>query len=436
MKGEKQRQLMANPPPRLINLKLYLQTIILYFFLFGSGISIGISLTFYIKQFPFLFFLPKQFIFNQNLLSPPPHQPPPPPPPPTTTTIVLCNNEETKKVKYPNQSLLAKSLLSPPTLQIHQEKDIHTRKGLRDYLEMENTMHDMEDNELLWRASMVPKIRKFPFQNVPKVAFMFLTKGSMPLAPLWERFFRGNQGLYSIYVHSLPSFNGNVSEVSVFQGRRIPSKEAEWGKANMIEAERRLLANALLDFRNERFVLLSESCIPLHNFTSIYNYLINTNQTFVESYDQPGPVGRGRYNKKMSSTIKLDQWKKGSQWFSLNRNLAIEVVSDQKYFPIFQKYCHPPCYSDEHYLPTFVGIKFSKKNYNRTLTWVDWARGGPHPTRFYRTEVTPDLLVGMRNGGVCEYNGKTTRMCYLFGRKFLPNTLERLLKFAPKAMQF
>jgi len=85
-------------------------------------------------------------------------------------------------------------------------------------------MHDMNDEELLWKASMVPMIQNLPFKQTPKVAFMFLTKGPVMLAPLWERFFKGNEGLYSIYVHSHPSFNETVPPSSVFHGRNIPSK--------------------------------------------------------------------------------------------------------------------------------------------------------------------------------------------------------------------
>jgi len=50
-------------------------------------------------------------------------------------------------------------------------------------------------------------------------------------------------------------------------------QEVEWGNVNMMEAERRLLSNALLDISNQRFVLISESCIPLFNFSTIYSYL-------------------------------------------------------------------------------------------------------------------------------------------------------------------
>ncbi|KAK4426883.1 Glycosyltransferase BC10 [Sesamum alatum] len=150
----------------------------------------------------------------------------------------------------------------------------------------------------------------------------------------------------------------------------------------MVEAERRLLANALLDYSNERFVLLSEACIPLFNFSTIYDYLIKSTTTFVESYDLPGPVGAWRYDKHMRPHVKLEEWRKGAPWFEIDRELALEVISDRMYSLIFKKYCKPACYSDEHYLPTFVTKKFPWKNSNRTLTWVDWSKGGPHPFRF------------------------------------------------------
>jgi hypothetical protein len=213
-------------------------------------------------------------------------------------------------------------------------------------------------------------------------------------------------------------------------------QEVEWGKVNMIEAERRLLANALLDISNQRFVLLSESCIPLFNFSTIYSYLINSTQNYVMSFDEPGAVGRGRYNSHMYPGITLRRWRKGSQWFEMDRELAVEVVSDQKYFPLFQKHCHGSCYADEHYLPTFVSIKFWERNSNRSLTWVDWSKGGPHPAKFLRTDVTVEALKRLRSGSKCEYRGNTTNVCFLFARKFTPAALDRLLRFAPKLMQF
>ncbi|XP_021909500.1 uncharacterized protein LOC110823429 [Carica papaya] len=385
-------------PVKFITYQSFFLNLLVSFLLVGFGLAVGVSLSLYLRDISLYF-------QSYSVLQP---SPPPPPPPPIP--------------------------MPPPPAVVERG-----REGLREYLKPPKAMHDMNDEELLWRASMAPRrdTASYPFKRTPKVAFMFLTRGPLPFAPLWEKFFKGHQGFYSIYVHSSPNFTDDTPPDSVFHGRRIPSKEVEWGGTNMIEAERRLLANALLDISNQRFVLLSESGIPLFNFTTTYSYLVNSSKSFVEVYDQLGPVGRGRYSRRMRPIINLHQWRKGSQWFEMDRSLALRVVSDTTYFPLFQHYCRGNCYSDEHYLPTFVSIKFWEMNSNRTLMWTDWSRGGPHPTRYQRWRVTTELLQRLRNsGGDCEYNGGKTNICFLFARKFDPNSLNRLLVFAPRVMHF
>ncbi|XP_010682059.2 glycosyltransferase BC10 [Beta vulgaris subsp. vulgaris] len=297
--------------------------------------------------------------------------------------------------------------------------------------------HNLSDEELLWRASMVPKVVEYPFKRVPKVAFMFLTRGPLPLLPLWERFFKGYEQYYSIYVHTIPGFVLEVSPDSVFFGRQIPSKEVSWGNVSLADAEKRLLANALLDFSNERFVLLSESCIPIYNFQTVYKYLTESTHTFVESYDDPTRFGRGRYDRHMRPSIMIDQWRKGAQWFEINRALGIEIISDYKYYDLFRKYCHPPCFPDEHYIPTYLNIFHAPFNSNRTLTKVDWSLGGPHPTTFVRENITEGFIQNIRNNKKkCLYNSKSTTVCYLFARKFAPSALEPLLDLSSKVMGF
>ncbi|XP_047177229.1 glycosyltransferase BC10-like [Vigna umbellata] len=408
---------------------------------FGIGLLIGITLTFFLNNFSFVNFQIQQSSFSSNTFEPPPSPPPPPFSPNSSNISSPISATQTKIESQYFDSAQNNTSSSPQkdnqTLVNNTTGVMNfTRIGLSEFLKPPMAMHDMNDEELLWKASMVPMIHNLPFKQTPKVAFMFLTKGPVMLAPLWERFFKGNEGLYSIYVHSHPSFNETVPPSSVFHGRNIPSKEVRWGENSMIEAERRLLGNALLDFSNQRFVLLSESCIPLFNFNTVYTYLMNSTKIFVEAYDQPGEVGRGRYRPNMRPQISLSQWRKGSQWFQIDRFLALQIVSDNHYFPVFLKYCNPNCYSDEHYLPTFISIKFWKRNSNRTLTWVDWTKGGAHPSRYYRNHVTNEFLNKLRFGTSCEYNGHTTNICHLFARKFTTHALGRLLRFAPKLMQF
>lgn len=97
--------------------------------------------------------------------------------------------------------------------------------SVENFVRPKQLLHGMSDEELLWRASMVPQKQEYPFRRKPKVAFLFLTKGPLPLSPLWEKFFsRANKELYSIYVHTPPYYELNVSATSVFFGRQIPSQ--------------------------------------------------------------------------------------------------------------------------------------------------------------------------------------------------------------------
>ncbi|BAF14261.1 glycosyltransferase BC10-like [Oryza sativa Japonica Group] len=297
--------------------------------------------------------------------------------------------------------------------------------------------HSMKDEELFWRASMAPRVEEYPYQRVPKVAFLFLTRGPLPFAPLWERFFHGHEGLYSVYVHALPEYRLNVSSSSPFHGRQIPSGDVSWGSITLVDAEKRLLANALLDFSNERFVLASESCVPVFNFPTVYEYLVNSAQSYVESYNIDVPQCAGRYNPRMAPDVLEEQWRKGSEWFEMSRDLAADIVADRKYHAIFRKHCTPSCYPDEHYIPTYLHLRHGARNANRTVTWVDWSRGGPHPARFGKATVTPAFVQAIRNNGTrCAYNGKPTTVCYLFARKFAPSALGPLLNMSTTLLEF
>ncbi|AAD32878.1 putative glycosyl transferase, family 14 [Arabidopsis thaliana] len=305
------------------------------------------------------------------------------------------------------------------------------------FVRPENLSHGMTDDELFWRASMVPVKEEYPYDRVPKVAFMFLTRGPLPMLPLWEKFFKGNEKYLSVYVHTPPGYDMNVSRDSPFYDRQIPSQRVEWGSPLLTDAEKRLLANALLDFSNERFVLLSESCVPVYNFSTVYTYLINSAYSFVDSYDEPTRYGRGRYSRKMLPDIKLHHWRKGSQWFEVNRKIAIYIISDSKYYSLFKQFCRPACYPDEHYIPTFLNMFHGSMNANRSVTWVDWSIGGPHPATYAAANITEGFLQSIRkNETDCLYNEEPTSLCFLFARKFSPSALAPLMNLSSTVLGF
>ncbi|CAM0907838.1 unnamed protein product [Alopecurus aequalis] len=208
-------------------------------------------------------------------------------------------------------------------------------------------------------------------------------------------------------------------------------KSTEWGMPSVVDAERRLLANALLDLDNERFVLVSESCIPLHPLPKVHAYLTRSAHSFVAVFDDPGKDGLGRYPASLAPDVPVSRWRKGTQWFELHRSLAVFVVADGRYYPRFREECLPNCYVDEHYLPTVLTIEAPWSVANRSVTWVDWSRGGAHPASFGARDVREEFLkriVGKEEK--CMYNGQPEEVCFLFARKFAPSALQPLLELS------
>ncbi|XWS44149.1 hypothetical protein CRYUN_Cryun15aG0019700 [Craigia yunnanensis] len=173
----------------------------------------------------------------------------------------------------------------------------------------------------------------------PKIAFLFIARNRLPLDMVWDAFFKGEENRFSIYVHSRPGFlfNKETTRSTYFLNRQVnDSIQVDWGEASMIEAERILLRHALTDPCNERFVFVSDSCIPLYNFSYTYDYIMSTSTSFVDSF---ADTNEGRYNPKMDPVIPVYNWRKGSQWVVLTRKHAEVVVNDTTVFPMFQQHC-------------------------------------------------------------------------------------------------
>ncbi|ESW10780.1 hypothetical protein PHAVU_009G237400 [Phaseolus vulgaris] len=303
------------------------------------------------------------------------------------------------------------------------------------------------DEEIASHA-VVRDILKTPtvLSKNPKIAFMFLSPGSLPFERLWDKFFQGHEGKFSVYVHASKTKPIHVSRY--FVNRDVRSNQVVWGKISMVNAERRLLANALQDPDNQQFVLLSDSCVPLYTFDYIFDYLMYTNVSFVDCFKDPGPHGNGRYSQRMLPEVEIKNFRKGAQWFSMKRQHAVIVMADSLYYSKFKSYCQPGfegknCIADEHYLPTFFQIVDPGGIANWSTTHVDWSERKWHPKSYRVRDVTYELLKNITSIDVsvhvssdekrkaqswpCLWNG-IQKPCYLFARKFNPGTLDTLLQ--------
>ena len=327
-----------------------------------------------------------------------------------------------------------------------------------------------------------------------QIAFLFLVRGPIPLAPLWERFFRcvvlsmlsrmrgrlmlpsfpsltsslvltitlvllrGGERKWSVYIHaSNTSADDHRDLPSAFQGRHVRSQPVRWGGFDMVTAERRLYANALIDPDNRFFVLVSESCIPLYNFKAVYRYIKRSKYSFMQNMEDP--MAAITWKPSLAPEVPIEAWRKGDEWKELHRSMVATLLRDSKYFEKF--YAHygcPSCvwtkgkgFGDERYMPTLLNMRKPQLLANRTLTYVDWHSGTAekfHPKTFSNDDVTVQALQEIRNLTSCHIHNVPTNPivdcsldgvvmpCYLFARKFDAESLPNLLKVAGVVMQY
>lgn len=306
-----------------------------------------------------------------------------------------------------------------------------------------------------------------PFISKPKIAFLFIARNRLPLDFVWDAFFQAEkEKRFSIFVHSRPGFlfNRATTKSTYFLNRQVNgSIQVDWGAASMIQAERILLENALMDPSNERFVFLSDSCIPLYNFSYTYEYIMSTSNSFVDSF---ADTKDGRYNPKMHPIIPVNNWRKGSQWAVVNRKHAETVVKDETVFPVFQQHCKRKslpefwrdqpfpvdpskehnCIPDEHYVQTLLAQEgIETEITRRSLTHTAWdisdskdrERRGWHPVTYKFSDATPELILSIKKIDNIYYETEYRREwctskgkpapCFLFARKFARPAALRLL---------
>ena len=139
----------------------------------------------------------------------------------------------------------------------------------------------------------------------------------------------------------------------------------------------------------------------------------------------------------MLPEVPWSKFRVGSQFFVLNRDLAVSVIADKKIWRKFNKTCTDVynCYVEEHYFSTFVAMAmeglvtsvgtdeveravYSDCVVPRTVTYVEWPlfNNDGHPRSFAKEEVGMHLILSLRRNN-----------SFLFARKFSDDCLQPLL---------
>lgn len=178
-----------------------------------------------------------------------------------------------------------------------------------------------------------------------KLAFLFLTRDNHNQGELWKTFFAGlPRECYSIFCH--PKFPDRVTQ-PFLRDNIIPEIiGTEHAHISLVRATLLLLSHACRDPRNDHFVLLSDSCIPLFGFDHIQRMFSRSSKSLI-SYESglrdEDTVRRWRQLRD-PSFVASDRFAKQHQWMALRRDLA-EMILEHDSTEVFEKMYAP----DEHY---------------------------------------------------------------------------------------
>ncbi|KAG0591225.1 hypothetical protein KC19_1G159900 [Ceratodon purpureus] len=311
--------------------------------------------------------------------------------------------------------------------------------------ELNMTYHDwvttnFTDQQALCAAHRHAKRPMAP--GTPRIAFLFLTRGPIATEPIWRKFFSGHEDKYSIYVHATDPKHEYAAD-SLFHNRTIPSKPFNKVRASLPEAMRRLLSYALLDSStpNAWFHILCDSSIPIRSFPYAYDYITNSDKSFVEAFYPASEWWRANWRDAKGDMVIPDQFmRKGEAWVTVHRRHAGLIVGDHYVFPRFKHHWFEWGIPSELYIPTLLTLADPQSVANHTLVYVNWVnsiRLTSSPVMYNKTSVSPELIQGIQNltsnlhgfyqidkmwndttEKTCVYNGVPNSPCFLFARKF------------------
>jgi hypothetical protein len=186
-----------------------------------------------------------------------------------------------------------------------------------------------------------------------KIAFLFLTRNNLKQPQLWYDFLSNGNGKCNLYVHTKE--RDKLTQQLLIDHQIQEHIHTEWGHSNLLTATNALIKEALKDKTNKRFILVSESCIPLHLFDIIYHILFTSPETkdksFLYTKLTPGIDREKNIKHKDSAYLQVCRngdpskelgitWKnmmRNSQWMILNREHA-EIADKHNHESLWERF--------------------------------------------------------------------------------------------------
>ena len=202
-----------------------------------------------------------------------------------------------------------------------------------------------------------------------KVAFLFLTMGTISHEQYWQKYLLPSKSQWSLYIH--PKDKAKVSSPWLVDKAIDVNVPTQWG--HLTNAYIELFRAALLDCQNTHFNIVSDSHLPIRSFDEFALFLGSSPQdaSFADlranAADDPGRVAQIR--KFFTRPVF-----KHSGWFTLSRRHAELLVSDS------QNQSFQGVNSGDEFLLSILA-QHREQLHDQCITYVDWTRAASARTQ-------------------------------------------------------
>jgi hypothetical protein len=231
-----------------------------------------------------------------------------------------------------------------------------------------------------------------------KIAFLFLTYNNLKRPEIWNKFFgiTNNTSPYtSPYADKFTIYNHAKDKEQVkdilLKDKHIPEHiDTCWGCSNLVEANILLLREALKDPLNKKFILVSDSCVPIVSFDTFYKDIMKDNKSRINIHNNTNPE---RYEQIINPPFtKKDFIKHSGSGLVLNLYHAQLLVSKLDDCETNWKNMSCP---DEHYFGNMIKLldKDFNSNYeNSKATFDTWSNDMLDKTKFDNNDINSNII--------------------------------------------
>ena len=212
---------------------------------------------------------------------------------------------------------------------------------------------------IIYKLKYFENINNFENENENgKIAFLFLTYNNLKRAEIWDRFFDSKHSdKFTIYNHAKEP--EKITDLLLKDKHISEHIETCWGCFGSVEANILMMKQALKDKQNKKFILVSDSCIPIVSFNTFYNEIMKDDKSIINIHYNNNP---DRYDNIINPPFKKDEFiKHSAQGLIFNRNHTKLIVNSLLNYK--DNWKNMDCI-DEHYFGNILRVLDTNFNIN------------------------------------------------------------------------